>query len=114
MFFFDLLQSQWDRRILKSLNSMCNEIGLCLAKPRCQNEQDEYLAKWTELSMLDVDLTLFRPVYAPKDFLEIFSQVVSPNLAINEPLGKCKKYFIFLRSMHFPKFYFFLLRRPRK
>ena len=31
--------------------------------------------KWEELSTLDFDLTLFRPVYAPKDFLDILTQV---------------------------------------
>ena len=39
------IQAQWERRVLKSLNSMCSELGLCLAKPRCQEEQDEYLNK---------------------------------------------------------------------
>ena len=39
---------------------MCSELGLCLAKPRCQEEQDEYLNKWNELSTLDIDLSLFR------------------------------------------------------
>lgn len=68
-------QAQWERRILKSLNSMCSELGLCLAKPRCKDEQNEYASKWNELSMLDMDLSLFRPVYAPKDFLEILTQV---------------------------------------
>ena len=54
---------------------MCSELGLCLAKPRCKDEQNEYASKWNELSTLDIDLSLFRPVYAPKDFLEILSQV---------------------------------------
>ena len=54
---------------------MCCELGLCLAKPRCKDEQNEYVSKWNELSTLDIDLSLFRPVYAPKDFLEILTQV---------------------------------------
>ena len=61
---------------MKSLNSMSSELGLCLAKRRCQEEQEEILGKWNELSTLDIDLSLFRPVYAPKDFLEILSQVL--------------------------------------
>lgn len=65
---------------MKSLNSMCSELGLCLAKPRCQDEQNEFLNKWNELSTLDIDLTHFRPVYAPKDFLDILAQVHSPNM----------------------------------
>ena len=60
---------------MKSRNSMSSELGLCLAKPRCQEEQEEMMQKWNEMSTLDIDLTLFRPVYAPKDFLEILSQV---------------------------------------
>ncbi len=74
------VQHQWERRIMKSLNSMSSDLGLCLAKPRCQEEQDEIASKWSELSTLDIDLALFRPVYAPKDFLEIITQVSSPNL----------------------------------
>ncbi len=61
---------------MKSLNSMSSDLGLCLAKPRCQEEQDELMNKWNELSTLDLDLSLFRPVYAPKDFLEILTQVL--------------------------------------
>ena len=37
------------------------------------------VTKWNELSALDIDLSLFRPVYAPKDFLEILTQVTSFN-----------------------------------
>ena len=44
------IQAQWERRVLKSLNSMCSELGLCLAKPRCQEEQDEYLNKVSNCS----------------------------------------------------------------
>lgn len=60
---------------------MASELGVCLAKVRCQEEQDEILNKWTELSTLDLDLSPFRPVYSPKDFLDILAQISSPNLA---------------------------------
>ena len=60
------VQSQWEKRVLKSLNSMCMELGQSLAKPRCQNEQQELLTHWNDLSNLDMDLSLFRPVYSPK------------------------------------------------
>ena len=39
------VQTQWEKRILKSLNSMCMELGQSLAKPRCQNEQQDLLSK---------------------------------------------------------------------
>ena len=38
-----------------------------------------FSAHWNDLSNLDVDLSLFRPVYSPKDFLEVLSQLHSPN-----------------------------------
>ena len=56
---------------------MSSELGLCLAKPRCVDEQQEFETKWNELSTLDIDLSPYRPVYAPKDFLDIISQVNS-------------------------------------
>ena len=73
---------------MKSLNSMCSELGLCLAKPRCKDEQNEYASKWNELSTLDIDLSLFRPVYAPKDFLEILSQVSYDTIDLIKISGK--------------------------
>ena len=50
---------------------MCSELGLCLAKPRCKDEQNEYVSKWNELSTLDIELSLFRPVYAPKHPIDL-------------------------------------------
>lgn len=35
--------------------------------------------KWTELSTYEVDLTQYRPVYAPKDFLEVLVSLKSSN-----------------------------------
>ena len=46
------VQSQWEKRVLKSLNSMCMELGQSLAKPRCQNEQQELLSKTLSLLSL--------------------------------------------------------------
>ena len=43
------VQSQWEKRVLKSLNSMCMELGQSLAKPRCQNEQQELLSKFLQI-----------------------------------------------------------------
>ncbi|XP_054855833.1 TBC1 domain family member 19 isoform X2 [Eublepharis macularius] len=63
-------QGNWEKRILKSLNSMCTELGIPLAQKRSVNEQKELLNKWNEMGTDEPDLSLFRPVYAPKDFLE--------------------------------------------
>ncbi|KAK7861826.1 hypothetical protein R5R35_000588 [Gryllus longicercus] len=72
-------QMQWEKRIQKSLNSMCNEIGVPLARYRPAADRDDILEKWNELSTYDVDLSQYRPVYAPKDFLEVLLWIRSPN-----------------------------------
>ncbi|KAM8802934.1 TBC1 domain family member 19 isoform 2-T2 [Rhynchonycteris naso] len=63
-------QGSWEKRILKSLNSMCTELSIPLARKRPIGEQRELLNKWNEMGTDEPDLSLFRPVYAPKDFLE--------------------------------------------
>ncbi|XP_038213415.1 TBC1 domain family member 19 [Zerene cesonia] len=63
--------AQWEKRIHKSLNSMCSDLETSLAKVRPQSEQEELTEKWNELSTYNLDLSKYRPVYAPKDFLEV-------------------------------------------
>ncbi|XP_041973233.1 TBC1 domain family member 19 isoform X2 [Aricia agestis] len=71
--------AQWEKRIHKSLNSMCTDLETSLAKIRSQSELEELLEKWNELSTYNLgkiakvakNLTKYRPVYAPKDFLEV-------------------------------------------
>ncbi|XP_072941628.1 TBC1 domain family member 19 isoform X2 [Epargyreus clarus] len=63
--------AQWEKRIHKSLNSMCSDLETSLAKIRTQSEQEELAEKWNELSTYNLDLSKYRPVYAPKDFLEV-------------------------------------------
>lgn len=49
-------QIHWDKRIHKSLNSMCSELGISLAKIRSTNEREEILNKWSELSNFEVGI----------------------------------------------------------
>ncbi|KFP92540.1 TBC1 domain family member 19, partial [Apaloderma vittatum] len=72
-------QGSWEKRILKSLNSMCTELSIPLAQKRPVNEQKELLSKWNEMGTDEPDLSLFRPVYAPKDFLEVLMNLRNPN-----------------------------------
>ncbi|XP_063223950.1 TBC1 domain family member 19 isoform X2 [Bacillus rossius redtenbacheri] len=72
-------QLQWEKRIHKSLNSMCAELGVPLARLRLASDRDELSDKWNELSTYDIDLSQYRPVYAPKDFLEVLLCIKSPN-----------------------------------
>ncbi|KPP71892.1 hypothetical protein Z043_109152 [Scleropages formosus] len=42
-------QACWEKRILKSLNSMSTELGVPLARKRPVREQKELLQKWSEM-----------------------------------------------------------------
>lgn len=47
-------QLQWDKRVHKSLQSMCSELGIYLAKVRQQQDKEDIAEKWGELSTYDV------------------------------------------------------------
>lgn len=63
----------------KSLNAMSTELKAPLAgQLRNQAEKDELQNKWDELSNFQVDLSNYRPVYAPKDLLEVLLSLKGP------------------------------------
>ncbi|XP_061921240.1 TBC1 domain family member 19 isoform X2 [Entelurus aequoreus] len=72
-------QVSWERRVLKSLNSMSTELGVPLARMRPAAEQQELANKWNEMGTDEPGLSRFRPVYAPKDFLEVVVSLRNPN-----------------------------------
>ncbi|XP_072352631.1 TBC1 domain family member 19 isoform X1 [Scyliorhinus torazame] len=80
-------QVNWEKRVLKSLNSMCAELAVPLAKKRSTDEQKELLNKWNEMGTDEPDLSHFRPVYAPKDFLEVLINLRNPNYDGGDPSG---------------------------
>lgn len=70
---------QWERRVRKSLNAMCTELKAPLqGQIRMPTEKEELLAKWDELSNYQIDLSNYRPVYAPKDLLEVLLSLKGP------------------------------------
>lgn len=70
---------QWERRVRKSLNAMSNELKAPLqGQARNPAEKEELLAKWNELSNYTIDLSNYRPVYAPKDLLEVLISLKGP------------------------------------
>ena len=95
---------QWDRRVRKSLNAMCSELKMaCQGQPRISTDRDELQSKWDELSnytigmllvtynaclhlLIDfciiLDLANYRPVYAPKDILEVLLSLKGPTKAV--------------------------------
>ncbi|XP_056431567.1 TBC1 domain family member 19 [Gadus chalcogrammus] len=79
LLYMRLAQASWERRVLKSLSSMSSELGVPLARKRPAAEQKELANKWNEMSTDEPDLSQFRPVYAPKDFLEVLIGLRNPN-----------------------------------
>ncbi|KAJ8262585.1 hypothetical protein GJAV_G00168080 [Gymnothorax javanicus] len=77
-------QASWENRILKSLNSMCVELSIPLARKRSAQEHKELINKWNEMGTDEPDLSRFRPVYAPKDFLEVLISLRNPNQDCSE------------------------------
>ncbi|KAH0956512.1 hypothetical protein HN011_001847 [Eciton burchellii] len=73
------VQIQWERRIQKSLNSTCNELNVPLARIRSIADRDDLFEKWNELSIYDIDLSQYRPLYAPKDFLDVLFSIRDPS-----------------------------------
>ncbi|XP_046812263.1 TBC1 domain family member 19 isoform X1 [Lucilia cuprina] len=70
---------QWDRRVRKSLNAMCSELKMaCQGQPRIPADREELLNKWDELSNYTIDLANYRPVYAPKDILDVLLSLKGP------------------------------------
>lgn len=70
---------QWERRVRKSLNAMSTELKAPLqGQLRNQAEKEELQNKWDELSNFQVDLSNYRPVYAPKDLLEVLLSLKGP------------------------------------
>lgn len=69
----------WDRRVRKSLNAMCGELKVPLhGQPRISADREDFVAKWNELSNYNMDLANYRPVYAPKDLLEVLLSLKGP------------------------------------
>ena len=64
---------------MKSLNTMCTELSVPLARKRGKQEQIELKARWNEIGTGNPSVEQYRPVYAPKDFLEVVANLVNPN-----------------------------------
>ncbi|KXJ22401.1 TBC1 domain family member 19 [Exaiptasia diaphana] len=80
-------QATWEKRIVKSINSMCTELSLPLATKRSAVEQASISSKFQTLGS-DLDEKEFeriKPVYAPKDFFEALIAVENSNFV---PLQK--------------------------
>ncbi|KAM6949029.1 TBC1 domain family member 19 [Aplochiton taeniatus] len=93
-------QASWEKRILKSLNSMGVELGIPLARKRPALEQKELANKWNEMSTDEPDLSQFRPVYAPKDFLEVLISLRNPNHDCSEEISAASHWGLIQVPLH--------------
>ncbi|XP_028401722.1 TBC1 domain family member 19-like isoform X2 [Dendronephthya gigantea] len=85
--FFQKAQASWEKKVLKSINSMCTELSLPLARKRSTTEQAAVSSKFSTLgSECDMaELNKIRPVYSTLDFMEAVVNVKNPNYS---PLRK--------------------------
>lgn len=51
-----LFQMQWEKRIYKSLNSMCTELGVSLSLFRSASDRNDIVEKWNMLSTYSVGM----------------------------------------------------------
>ncbi|KAH9507879.1 hypothetical protein Btru_053112 [Bulinus truncatus] len=80
-------QGAWEKKILKSLNSMCTELTIPLARSRSEKDKKDMAVRWSELGIDGPDLSQIRPVYAPKDFLDVVVNLQNPNCASTGNIG---------------------------
>ncbi|KAK3734277.1 hypothetical protein QZH41_015127, partial [Actinostola sp. cb2023] len=80
-------QATWEKRIVKSINSMCTELSLPLATKRSVAEQANMSSRFLTLGaeLDEKEFERIKPVYAPKDFFEALIAVENPNFV---PLQK--------------------------
>ncbi|KAM7450406.1 hypothetical protein ABFA07_001966 [Porites harrisoni] len=80
-------QMNWEKRIVKSINSMCTELSLPLARKRTSSDQAHMSSKFETLGgeMDEKQMEKIKPVYAPKDFFEALVTIENPSFT---PLRK--------------------------
>uniref|UniRef100_A0A3P9P4M1 TBC1 domain family, member 19 n=1 Tax=Poecilia reticulata TaxID=8081 RepID=A0A3P9P4M1_POERE len=72
-------QASWEKRILKSLNSMSTELGVPLARKRPGAEQKELTNKWNEMGTDEPGLQTLPRVFGPCSHLRVLISLRNPN-----------------------------------
>ncbi|XP_052795180.1 TBC1 domain family member 19-like isoform X2 [Mya arenaria] len=65
----------------------CVQRSIFLWLERPDKEQRDLLSRWTELGTDGPDLSQIRPVYAPKDFLDVIMALQNPNYNTGDSTG---------------------------
>ncbi|CAH8848529.1 unnamed protein product [Trichobilharzia szidati] len=73
-------QASWERKMLRSLNSMCQELGIELGRKRPKCQIDAILQNWTELSVYFNKQSTIKPVFGPKDLLDVLTNIKHPQM----------------------------------
>uniref|UniRef100_A0A672QCU1 Rab-GAP TBC domain-containing protein n=1 Tax=Sinocyclocheilus grahami TaxID=75366 RepID=A0A672QCU1_SINGR len=69
----------WEKRILKSLNSMCTELGIPLARKRPVPEQKELTNKWNEMGTDEPGNADTHSLFFHSDILKVLVGLKNPN-----------------------------------
>uniref|UniRef100_A0A8C2CGK5 TBC1 domain family, member 19 n=1 Tax=Cyprinus carpio TaxID=7962 RepID=A0A8C2CGK5_CYPCA len=79
-------QVNWEKRILKSLNSMCTELGIPLARKRRVPEQNELTNKWNEMGTDEPGNIETQSPCFHSDMLKVLVGLKNPNNERSEDL----------------------------
>uniref|UniRef100_A0A673J2Q7 TBC1 domain family member 19-like n=1 Tax=Sinocyclocheilus rhinocerous TaxID=307959 RepID=A0A673J2Q7_9TELE len=79
-------QVNWEKRILKSLNSMCTELGIPLARKRPVAEQKELTNKWNEMGTDEPGNADTHSLFFHSDILKVLVGLKNPNNERSEDL----------------------------
>ncbi|KAK2563145.1 TBC1 domain family member 19 [Acropora cervicornis] len=73
-------QINWEKRIVKSINTMCTELSLPLARERSSTDRAHMASKFEILGgeLDEKEMEKIKPVYAPKDFFEALIGIENP------------------------------------
>ena len=83
--FMEDVKTAWMKRIVKSINSMCTELSLPLARKRSSQQAASYMAKWETLSTESGTLKSgLKPVYSTDDFYDVIVNIKNPNLSVHQ------------------------------
>ncbi|CAH8545410.1 unnamed protein product [Schistosoma bovis] len=66
--------------MLRSLNSMCQELGIPLGRKRSKGNKEAVLQNWTELSVFFNKQSVIKPVFGPKDLLDVLTSIKHPQV----------------------------------
>ena len=78
--FIDQANASWTKRVIKSINAMCTELSLPLARKRTGDQVKTATKAWNSLSTQGgVSKSGLKPIYSAKDFFQVVVGIRNPN-----------------------------------